>query len=260
MDIRRFATIFLFPAETHKTISICLWAQQPAWILSHTSLVLGDWWSSTPDPPMYPCASIHTLHLLLGTAQLIFMTLFSLDVPSLSSPIFSCTNNRLHCIWHVGLIHKGKNEPIIQLFSSFCQASRASFARCFFLDFFLKISISFSVQLFNLAFYWLSVFLLRCFINTMLVLPFCLKWWDIPPILNTGKMKEGSYEVHRKHCLHQTPRPQYDLLLLQQQMFCVSFSFPDLSLWVSCTQRLQCLNILVINNFLGAWTAVPFIS
>lgn len=50
----------------------------PAWILSHSSPVLGDREIPTPDPHMYPCASIHTLHLLLGTAQLVFLTLFSL--------------------------------------------------------------------------------------------------------------------------------------------------------------------------------------
>lgn len=43
-------------------------------------------------------------------------------------------------------------------------------------------------------------------------------------------------------------------------MFCVSFSFPDFSFWVSWTQRLQCLYVLVINNFIWAWSAVIFIS
>lgn len=164
-----------------------------------------------PDPPMYPCASIHTPLLLLGTAQLIFTTLFSLDVPSLSSPNFSCTN-RLHWIWH-GLIYKGKNKPIILLFCSFCQASHSSFARCFFLDFFLKISISFSVQLFNLAFYWLSVFLLQGFTNTLLVLPFPFE--SVRPGSHyTYRENEGGklWSSLKTFFLHQTTKPQYDLL------------------------------------------------
>lgn len=122
---------FNFPVETQEALSICHELISPAWILSHSSPVLGDWWSSMPDPPLYSWASIHTLHLLLGTAQLVFLTLLSLDVPSLSSPIFSCTNNRLYCIWRVGLIYKGKTKPTILIFCSFCQASHASFARCF---------------------------------------------------------------------------------------------------------------------------------
>lgn len=85
------------------------------------------------EPHLKKC--VLSSHAFLGTAKLFFKRFCSSDVPSLSFPIFFfCTNNRLHCIWRVSLIYKGKNKPIMLLFCSFCQATFASpFSQMFIL-------------------------------------------------------------------------------------------------------------------------------